>query len=103
MKEAVMTLISVIITTRNRATMVPAAIESVLASRAGNIEMEVIVVDDGSTDNTPEVVQAYPIRYLRISGGSAAHARSAGMEIAQGDFITFLDDDDAWAPNNPIA
>jgi glycosyltransferase involved in cell wall biosynthesis len=103
MKESVMPLISVIIATRNRAMMVPTAIESVFAARSANIETEIIVVDDGSTDNTPEVIQSYPVRYLRINGGSAAHARSAGMEIARGDFMTFLDDDDAWAPNNPVA
>jgi glycosyltransferase involved in cell wall biosynthesis len=98
-----MPLISVIIATRNRAQLVPTAIKSVMAARSANIETEIIVVDDGSTDNTPEVLQSYPVRYLRINGGSAAHSRSAGMEIASGDFITFLDDDDAWAPNNPIA
>jgi glycosyltransferase involved in cell wall biosynthesis len=103
MKEAVMPLISVIIPTRNRATMVPTAVESVFAARSATIEVEVIVVDDGSIDNTPDVIQSYPVHYLRINGGSAAHARSAGMEIARGDFITFLDDDDAWAPNNPVA
>jgi len=97
-----MTLVSVIIPTRNRAPLLREAIESVLAVQRDDFEIEAIVIDDGSTDETPQVAAAYPVRYLRTEGlglGASA-ARNAGMRAAQGDFIAFLDDDDVWLPGN---
>lgn len=93
-------LLSVVIPTWNRAQMVCAAIESALAQRIGLVE--VIVVDDGSTDNTAsELVQRFgsDIHLLRKPrrGGIGA-ARNAGVRQAKGELLAFLDSDDLWLP-----
>lgn len=96
-------VVSVVITTKNRATMVGQAIESVLAvkdRRNPKFDIELIVVDDGSTDETQSVVRKYPIRSFRTSGIGMAGARNLGLRNATGDFFTLLDDDDTWLPNN---
>lgn len=93
-------LVSVVIPTHNRSKLLAHAIESVLALPCQEHDLEVIVVDDGSTDDTPQVVQNYPVKYRRISVKSAAAARNEGIHSATGDFIAFLDDDDLWLPNN---
>lgn len=96
-----MNRVSVIIPTRNRADLVCVAIESVLAQQTKDIELEVIVIDDGSTDNTYEVLQRLPVRYLRGKGQGVSSARNVGLEAATGDFIAFLDDDDIWNTGYP--
>ena len=95
-----MQLVSVIIPTHNRAALVREAVESVLAVQHDGFELEVLVVDDGSTDNTAEVIRALPVTYLRTDGIGASGARNVGLHAATGDFIAFLDDDDLWLPNN---
>jgi glycosyltransferase involved in cell wall biosynthesis len=94
-------LVSVIITTRNRAALLREALESVLKAEKKGFTTEIIVVDDGSTDNTAEVIKAYPVHYIATGGGlGIARARNTGLAAAKGDFITILDDDDLWLPNN---
>lgn len=91
--------VSVIIPTFNRATLLVDAIRSVLSQTYG--DYEVIVVDDGSTDETAGRVQAVggPVRYLRIPhSGRPGLVRNHAIELAQGEFIAFLDDDDLWFP-----
>ena len=93
-------LLSVIIPTWNRAHLVCDAINSALNQRPG--EVEVIVVDDASTDNTAHMLAdtyAEGIRVLRRErrGGSGA-ARNAGVALARGEFVGFLDSDDVWLP-----
>ena len=89
-------LISVILPTRNRARLLARAIRSVLAQTYRNLEL--IVVDDASTDNTAEIVASFPdarVRYLRLEENRrAAAARNFGLEAARGDLISYLDDDD---------
>lgn len=93
-------LLSVVIPTWNRAPLVREAIQSALDQRAG--EVEVIVVDDVSTDSTAEILGSEfgsRIRLLRLEhrrgpGG----ARNAGARLAHGEFIAFLDSDDVWLP-----
>jgi glycosyltransferase involved in cell wall biosynthesis len=88
--------VSVIIPTYNRAHMVTHAIESVL--RQGVADCEIIVVDDGSTDDTAEVLRQYgdSITYLRQKNSGAGIARNRAMALAQGDYLAFLDSDDMW-------
>jgi glycosyltransferase involved in cell wall biosynthesis len=92
--------VSVIIPTYNRAALLPRAIDSVLAQTYQ--DFDIVIVDDGSTDGTRAVVEAYGdprIRYLGLSkrrGVSAA--RNAGIAQAAGEWIAFIDSDDEWLP-----
>jgi glycosyltransferase involved in cell wall biosynthesis len=86
------------ITTYNRARFLPGALESVFAqSRAPD---EVLVVDDGSTDETPEVLARFAgrIRVVRQENGGRSAARNAAIREARGEFLSFLDSDDRWTP-----
>jgi glycosyltransferase involved in cell wall biosynthesis len=91
-------LVSIIIPTRNREARVPAAIDSVLNQTQQDFEL--IVVDDGSTDATQEVLRAYGSRIacLRIDPAGPSAARNRGIAAAQADLIAFLDSDDLWLP-----
>lgn len=97
-----MPLVSVYITTHNRGERLIRAINSVLNQTYKNIE--IIVSDDGSKDNTPEIVSELMIQYGNIKytrsevARGANHARNKALEIAQGEFITGLDDDDEFMP-----
>src|ERR1017187_8226572 len=91
-------LVSAIIATYNRAYIVCEAVESILNQTYKNIE--VIVVDDGSTDNTQEILKQYGGRihviYQKNSGPAAA--RNRGIRESRGEIISFLDSDDLWLP-----
>lgn len=93
-------LLSVVIPTWNRAQLVCDAVNSARAQRAG--EVEVIVVDDASTDATVSRLEAEfgtRIRLLRLRHrGGVGAARNAGARMATGEFVAFLDSDDVWLP-----
>jgi len=92
-------LISVVIPTYNRSSLCKIAVESVLAQSYENLE--VIVVDDGSTDDTEDVIANIPdsrIRYVRQVNAGVSAARNTGMMMANGEFIALLDSDDKWLP-----
>jgi glycosyltransferase involved in cell wall biosynthesis len=94
-----MPAVSVVIPTYNRAEMLAQALRSVLAQTF--TDYEVIVVDDGSTDGTAEVVESFTdqrIKYLRQENRGSSAARNAGVEKAEGKYVAFLDSDDAWLP-----
>lgn len=92
-------LVSAIIPTHNRAQLVIQAINGALAQRLPRGAVEVIVVDDESSDNTPEVVQSFPgVRYLRQRNRREAAARNLGAQHAHGAYLAFVDDDDFWLP-----
>jgi glycosyltransferase involved in cell wall biosynthesis len=75
-----------------------AAIESVLAQ--DHTPVEIIVVDDGSTDASGGIARSYAaVHYIRQTNLGASAARNAGIAIAQGAFLAFLDADDSWMPN----
>lgn len=93
-------IITALITTRNRAALLREAIESALRQEPCGHEVEILVVDDGSTDETPQVMAEYPtVRYAPTRQGSAGGSRNYGIGLAQGDWIAFLDDDDVWTPD----
>ncbi|HEY7532077.1 MAG TPA: glycosyltransferase family A protein [Nitrospiraceae bacterium] len=89
-------LITVIIPAYNCGSIIRCAIESVLDQTYGNREL--IVVDDGSTDGTPEVVRDYKDRltYVRQENGGVSRARNTGIRKSNGEYIAFLDADDVW-------
>jgi len=91
-------LVSAIIPTYNNAALVAEAVDSALAQTYR--PLEVIVVDDGSTDDTAARLAAYGerIRVVRIEHAGPAVARNAGIRAARGEFIAFLDSDDLWLP-----
>lgn len=89
---------SVIIPCYNQAAFVGQAIESAFAQSPRTTE--VIVVDDGSTDSTADVVQGYPaVRLIRQPNAGVSAARNAGLAAARGDFVVFLDADDELLPD----
>ena len=94
--------VSVIIPTYNRADLLPAAIDSVL--RQTYSDFEVIVVDDGSTDSTSQVVSRYSadwrVKYAFQKNQGRAMARNYGASLARGEFLGFLDSDDEYLPDN---
>ncbi|HKO04464.1 MAG TPA: glycosyltransferase family A protein, partial [Candidatus Acidoferrales bacterium] len=93
--------ITAIITSYNYGRFVGEAVESVLAQGFSPAELEVVVVDDGSTDGTPEQVRKFGsrIHYLRKANGGQASALNAGFENARGEIVALLDADDVWLPN----
>ena len=96
-------LVSVVIPTFNSANTLPRAIMSVMGQRA--ISWELIVIDDGSTDNTLSAIQQYRLRlgdrmkYHRQKQSGSSVARNAGIDRAKGEYIAFLDADDEFGPN----
>ncbi|MBX3237274.1 MAG: glycosyltransferase family 2 protein [Nitrospiraceae bacterium] len=96
-------LVSVILPTRNRAGLLGGAIASVLAQEgAGTLfDLETIVVDDASTDATPDVARQYPdVKYIRLDHKqNVSVARNVGITASTGQYLAFLDDDDMWLPH----
>lgn len=95
-----MPAVSVIIPTYNRANLIGRAIRSVLNQTYQDLEL--LVIDDGSTDGTDDVVRGFAdprIHYLRRdSNGGASAARNTGIRRAKGRYMAFLDSDDEWLP-----
>jgi glycosyltransferase involved in cell wall biosynthesis len=90
-------LVSVIIPTYNRASMLASAIQSALDQSYPN--KEIIVVDDGSVDNTNEIVQFFPeVHYILQDHAGQAAARNKGRRHSNGIYISTLDSDDIWRP-----
>lgn len=93
-------LVSAIIATYNRRDYVGQAIDSVLAQTYPQVEL--LVVDDGSTDGTGDLLQQQygsRIRYVYQTNQGRSAARNCGMSLAGGDYIAFLDSDDMWMPD----
>ena len=95
-EETTYRLVSVVIPTYNQAGYLRQAIESILGQTYSNIEL--IVVDDGSTDETSELLSQYRGRLvaIRSPNSGTACARNVGVREAKGEFVAFLDHDDLW-------
>jgi glycosyltransferase involved in cell wall biosynthesis len=99
-------IVSVNITTFNRASLLPRCIEGVLSQSYKNLEIN--IVDDGSTDNTKEILEKYKSKdsrirafYHNINKGNAI-ARNTALNNTYGYYVAFLDDDDEWIDTNKI-
>ena len=93
-------IFTVVIPTYNRAKSLVRAINSVISQTL--LSYEIIVIDDGSTDNTHEVVRHFSrnnFRYINKTNGGVSSARNMGISLAKGDIIAFLDSDDEWQPS----
>ncbi|RTZ64244.1 MAG: hypothetical protein DSZ35_10410, partial [Verrucomicrobia bacterium] len=94
------TLVSIIMPVYNRGSKVGAAIDSVLSQSWVNLEL--VVIDDGSTDTTPEVLAAYEdprVKVLHSRRAGVSGARNAGLAQARGEIIFYLDSDNVWTPD----
>src|SRR5262249_17498095 len=92
--------ISAVVPTYNRAYIVKRAIESMLAQV--HAPSEIIVVDDGSLDNTRAVIESYgqKVRYVHQANAGVSAARNRGIREAKCEWIAFLDSDDYWVPGH---
>lgn len=94
--------VSIIVPTYNRAGLLPRALDSILAQTCA--DWEIVLVDDGSTDETPETAARYARRvgerfvYLRQRNGGSSRARNTGIDASRGRFLAFLDSDDEFLP-----
>jgi Glycosyl transferase family 2 len=94
-------LVTVLIDTYNHERFIEAAIASVLEQDFPHSDLEILVIDDGSTDRTAEIVARFEprVRLLRKSNGGQASAFNAGIPEARGEIVSFLDGDDWWTRN----
>lgn len=95
--------VSVVVPTHNRAPLLPRALDSVLDQTLA--PLEIIVVDDGSSDETANVIkEVYPsVRYLKQDNRGVSTARNRGIAAASGEWIALLDSDDTWLPGKLAA
>jgi glycosyltransferase involved in cell wall biosynthesis len=98
-------LITALVDTYNHEKYVEQALVSVLEQGLSPAELEIIVVDDGSTDNTPSILQKFAprVKHLRKKNGGQASAFNAGFAESRGEIIAILDGDDWWAPGKLAA
>ncbi len=92
--------VSIVMAAKNYARFLPEAVESVRAQTVANWEL--IIIDDGSSDHTPLAVRPYladtRVRYFRSDTLGQPRAKNLGIAFARGEFVAFLDADDAWEP-----
>ena len=103
--NAAMPYFSTIIAAFNRGTLIRATLDSAISQNENDDDLqEIIIVDDGSTDDTPVILQQYVERYpgrlrvLRQNNAGPGAARNRGLQEAKGRYISFLDSDDVWFP-----
>src|SRR5713101_3129782 len=97
--------VTALIDTYNHETFIEKAIESVLQQDFSAADTEILVVDDGSTDRTSELIRRFAprVRLLSKANGGQGSAFNAAIPEAQGEIVAFLDGDDWWAPDKVSA
>lgn len=101
MSESANPLVSVILPVHNGARYVAEAIRSVLDQDYQPVEC--IVVDDGSTDASADIIAEHPVQYIHRAQGGPGAARNTGIRASRGELLAFLDQDDQWAPGKLTA
>src|SRR5262249_29317203 len=93
--------VSVLVDTYNHQSFIEQALVSVLEQDLGRENFEIVVIDDGSTDKTPNIVKKLVprVRHIYKTNGGQGSAFNAGIAELKGDIVAFLDGDDWWAPN----
>lgn len=96
-------LVTIVVPSYNRADYIAETIESLLIQTYQN--REIIVIDDGSTDNTKEIVERYvpQVQYVYQQNSERGASRNHGLRLAKGEYISFLDSDDLWLPEKLAA
>lgn len=92
--------VSVVVPTFNRPALLRTALASIRAIEGPDLTFQILVGDNGSAPETAAVAAEFGALYMRVSQRGAGAARNACLRVADGDFIAFLDDDDAWLPSN---
>lgn len=93
---------SIIIPNYNKEKYIAECLESVFNQTLSKTKYEVILVDDGSTDNSLEIIKKYPVKLLQTNRKCSGGARNLGIENANGKYILFLDSDDYLTSNNVL-
>jgi glycosyltransferase involved in cell wall biosynthesis len=93
-------LVSVVIPTRDRQQLLRQALESVMAQAGGPIRLQVIIADNGRDPGVAQIAEEYGAEYVATRAVGPGAVRNAGLRLARGDYIAFLDDDDAWMPEH---
>ncbi|MFT3727389.1 MAG: glycosyltransferase family 2 protein [Terricaulis sp.] len=92
--------VSVVVPTRDRLDFLRQALASIRALEAPDLKFEILVADNGAPGSARAVTEAFGAIYLTAANAGAGAARNAALRAATGDFVAFLDDDDAWLPSN---
>jgi len=98
--ERVLRRLSAVVPTCNRSDQLRIALASIRAVEGPDLAIEIIVSDNGTCPRTAGVAEEFGARYVRVERRGPSESRNAAMALATGDFIAFLDDDDAWLPGH---
>lgn len=94
------TLVSVIVPTRDRTVFLREALASIRALETETLKFEILVGDNGTDPASKLAAAEFGAFYMKVQKAGAGAARNAGLKMAKGEFIAFLDDDDVWLPAN---
>jgi glycosyltransferase involved in cell wall biosynthesis len=92
--------VSVVVPTRDRDGLLKQALASIRSNEDQSLELEILVIDNGSGESTRSIADELGARYLRSSKPGVSAARNLGLEAATGEYVAFLDDDDEWTPGH---
>ncbi len=94
---------SVIIPNYNKGEYVKECLDNIFAQTLPKEKLEIIVIDDGSTDNSLEIIKQYPVKLFQTNRLGAGGARNVGLDNAQGEYIVFMDSDDYLSNTNVLS